>query len=58
MPSSPIRLAFSPCPNDTFIFAAMVKGFIDTEGLEFDYRMEDVERLNHLAMDGSLIWSR
>jgi len=54
MPLSPVRLAFSPCPNDTFIFAAMVKGLIDTEGLEFDYRMEDVERLNHLAMDGSI----
>jgi len=48
--SETIKLAFSPCPNDTFIFAAMVKGLIDTEGLKFDYRMEDVERLNHLAM--------
>jgi len=47
-----INLGFSPCPNDTFIFAAMVHGMIDTEGLEFGYRMEDVERLNHLAMDG------
>jgi 1,4-dihydroxy-6-naphthoate synthase len=46
-----IKLGFSPCPNDTFIFAAMVKGMIDTEGLEFDYRMEDVESLNQLAMD-------
>ena len=45
-----IKLGFSPCPNDTFIFAAMVKGMIDTEGLEFDYRTEDVETLNHLAM--------
>ena len=49
-----IKLAFSPCPNDTFIFAAMVHGSIDTEGLEFDYRMEDVEKLNHLAMDGAM----
>ena len=51
---SVINLGFSPCPNDTFIFAAMVHGMIDTEGLEFDYRMEDVERLNHLAMDGGM----
>jgi 1,4-dihydroxy-6-naphthoate synthase len=29
----------------------MVNGLIDTEGLEFDYHMEDVERLNHLAME-------
>ncbi len=49
-----IKLAFSPCPNDTFIFAAMVHGSIDTEGLEFEYRMEDVEKLNHLAMDGAM----
>jgi 1,4-dihydroxy-6-naphthoate synthase len=49
-----IKLAFSPCPNDTFIFAAMVNGLIDTEGLAFDYRMEDVEKLNHMAMDGSI----
>jgi 1,4-dihydroxy-6-naphthoate synthase len=45
-----IKLGFSPCPNDTFIFAAMLKGMIDTEGLEFNYRMEDVESLNQLAM--------
>ena len=52
--ASVIHLGFSPCPNDTFIFAAMVHGMIDTEGLEFDYRMEDVEKLNHLAMEESL----
>jgi 1,4-dihydroxy-6-naphthoate synthase len=46
-----INLAFSPCPNDTFIFAPMVKGLINTENLEFNYRMEDVEILNHLAID-------
>jgi 1,4-dihydroxy-6-naphthoate synthase len=49
-----IKLGFSPCPNDTFIFAAMVHGMIDTEGLEFDYRMEDVEKLNHMAMEHGL----
>jgi 1,4-dihydroxy-6-naphthoate synthase len=49
-----IRLGFSPCPNDTFIFAAMVQGMIDTEGIGFEYRMEDVERLNHYAMEGAL----
>jgi len=49
-----LKLAFSPCPNDTFIFASMVKGLIDTEGLEFDYQMEDVEKLNHLAMEKTL----
>jgi 1,4-dihydroxy-6-naphthoate synthase len=49
-----IKLAFSPCPNDTFIFDALVHGKIDTEGLGFDYRMEDVESLNRLAMAGKI----
>jgi 1,4-dihydroxy-6-naphthoate synthase len=47
-----IRLAFSPCPNDTFIFEAIVHGKIDLEGLQFDFRMEDVETLNHYALNG------
>lgn len=44
-----LKLAFSPCPNDTFIFDAMVHHKIDTEGLEFDYMMADVEELNLAA---------
>ncbi len=44
-----LKLAFSPCPNDTFIFDAMVHHKIDTEGLEFDYRMTDIEELNKMA---------
>ncbi|MBK8881025.1 MAG: 1,4-dihydroxy-6-naphthoate synthase [Bacteroidales bacterium] len=45
-----LTLGFSPCPNDTFIFDAMVHGRIDTEGLEFDYFMADVEELNKRAL--------
>ena len=45
-----LTLGFSPCPNDTFIFDAMVHGRVDTEGLEFDYFLADVEELNHKAM--------
>lgn len=44
-----LTLGFSPCPNDTFIFDAMVHGRIDTEGLEFDYFLADVEELNKKA---------
>jgi len=44
-----MTLGFSPCPNDTFIFDAMVHGRIDTEGLEFDYFLADVEELNRKA---------
>jgi 1,4-dihydroxy-6-naphthoate synthase len=46
-----LTLGFSPCPNDTFIFDAMVHGRIDTEGIEFDYFLTDVEELNKKAMD-------
>jgi len=45
-----LKLGFSPCPNDTFIFDAMVHGRIDTEGLEFDYYLADVEELNRKAL--------
>lgn len=44
-----LTLGFSPCPNDTFIFDAMVNGKIDTEGLDFDYFLADVEELNRKA---------
>lgn len=49
-----LTLGFSPCPNDTFIFDAMVNHKIDTKGLEFDYVMEDVETLNQWALQGRL----
>ena len=49
-----LSLGISPCPNDTYIFDAMLHGKIDTEGLEFMPRLEDVETLNHLAIEGSL----
>jgi len=49
-----ITLGFSPCPNDTFIFDAMVHGRIDTEGLEFDYFLTDVEELNRKALSADV----
>lgn len=45
-----LSIAFSPCPNDTFIFAALIKGLIDTEGIEFDVVFDDVETLNRAAL--------
>ena len=45
-----ISLAFSPCPNDTFIFDALVHQKIDTEGLEFKVFLEDVETLNEHSL--------
>ena len=44
------NIGFSPCPNDTFIFDALVNNKIDTEGIEFIPVMEDVETLNTNAI--------
>jgi 1,4-dihydroxy-6-naphthoate synthase len=49
-----LTLGFSPCPNDTFIFDALVNKKIDTEGLEFETHLEDVETLNQWALQGKL----
>lgn len=49
-----LTLGFSPCPNDCFIFDAMVHHKIDTEGLEFEVIMEDVEALNQRALKNEL----
>ncbi|MFZ1784292.1 MAG: 1,4-dihydroxy-6-naphthoate synthase [Ferruginibacter sp.] len=49
-----ISLGFSPCPNDTFIFDALVNHKIDTGGLAVDLFMEDVETLNRWALEEKL----
>lgn len=49
-----LTLGYSPCPNDTFIFHALVHGLIDTEGLAFRERLEDVETLNRMALGREL----
>jgi len=49
-----LTLGFSPCPNDTFIFDALVNGKIDTMGIEFEVVHADVEQLNRWAIEGKL----
>jgi 1,4-dihydroxy-6-naphthoate synthase len=49
-----LTLGISPCPNDTFIFDALVNGAIDRSGLELEVVHEDVETLNAWALDGRL----
>ncbi|MDB5253844.1 MAG: 1,4-dihydroxy-6-naphthoate synthase [Flaviaesturariibacter sp.] len=49
-----LTLGFSPCPNDTFIFDALVNGAIDTEGYTFEPVLEDVQTLNEWAAEGRL----
>jgi 1,4-dihydroxy-6-naphthoate synthase len=50
----PMTLGYSPCPNDTHIFYALVHGRIDLGGLLFKERLEDVETLNQLVLAGTL----
>lgn len=54
MTATKINIGFSPCPNDTFIFDALVNGKIDTEGFSFEPVLEDVETLNQWATAGKL----
>ena len=49
-----LSIGFSPCPNDTFIFDALVNNKIDSEGLQFDVVLQDVQTLNHWANNGRL----
>ena len=49
-----LTLGYSPCPNDTYIFYALVQGKVTVPGITFQERLEDVETLNQLALDGAL----
>ncbi len=50
--SRKLTLGISPCPNDTYIFEALVHGRIDMGGLAFETSLEDVETLNAKAARG------
>jgi 1,4-dihydroxy-6-naphthoate synthase len=47
-----LSLGFSPCPNDCFMFDAVVHRRIDLEGLDFSVHLADVEALNKAAFAG------
>ncbi|MCW3092434.1 MAG: 1,4-dihydroxy-6-naphthoate synthase [Ferruginibacter sp.] len=49
-----LTLGFSPCPNDTFIFDALVNHKIDTKDFDFEVILEDVQTLNQWAIEGKL----
>lgn len=49
-----MQIGFSPCPNDTFIFYALVHKKIPTMGLSFEPVLADVEALNQMAFSGTL----
>lgn len=46
-----MTFGFSPCPNDTFMFAAIVNQYIDLRGYTFDFHIEDVAALNQKAAE-------
>lgn len=47
-----LSLAFSTCPNDTFIFHALLHGLVDCGAYEFAPRLADIEELNRAALAG------
>lgn len=47
-----LKLCFSTCPNDTFMFDALVNGKIDTKDFSFDVHLADIDELNRLAFEG------
>ena len=53
-----LRLGFSPCPNDTFIFGALATGKLDVANCTLEVIHEDVETLNTLARDGILDFTK
>ncbi len=53
-----IDIGFSPCPNDTFIFDALVNHKIDTKSYDFNLHLEDVQTLNEWALQGKLPYSK
>jgi 1,4-dihydroxy-6-naphthoate synthase len=48
--STELTLGFSPCPNDTFMFYPLVHGLVDTAGISYRERLDDVETLNQQAL--------
>lgn len=49
-----IKLGFSTCPNDTFMFDALAHGRIDLDGVEYEIHLGDIFHLNQMALRGEL----
>lgn len=54
MNNQTLSIGYSTCPNDTFVFDALINGKIDTQGYTFDPILTDVEELNVKSFDESL----
>ncbi len=53
-----LTIGYSPCPNDTFIFYALIHGKVRVPGIEFREQLEDVETLNQMALEGRLDFTK
>lgn len=53
-----LTIGYSPCPNDTFIFYALVHGKVKVPGVAFREQLEDVETLNRMALEGRLDFTK
>ena len=49
-----IRLGYSPCPNDTFIFYGIAAGGLQLPGVRIEVELHDVETLNRMAITARL----
>ncbi|OGW37918.1 MAG: 1,4-dihydroxy-6-naphthoate synthase [Nitrospirae bacterium GWC2_56_14] len=52
--SRTLTIGYSPCPNDTFIFYALIHGKVAVPGVLFREQLEDVETLNRMALENRL----
>ena len=52
--TAPLTIGYSPCPNDTFIFYALIHGRVNVPDITFREQLEDVETLNRMALDNRL----
>jgi len=49
-----VRIGISTCPNDTFAFHALLDGRVAVDGVRFDIRLDDIQRLNEQMARGEL----
>ena len=56
--SKELTIGYSPCPNDTFIFYALIHGKVNVPGVTFREQLEDVETLNRMALEGVLDFTK
>jgi 1,4-dihydroxy-6-naphthoate synthase len=47
-----MSLAYSPCPNDTFMFGPIANGLIPSPSIDFDIELHDVQILNERVVEG------